>query len=425
MNNVIRETGSVCPECLETIKADILEDGGKVYMSKECPRHGTFRLLLSAHPGYYRQLDDFYFSLMGKNFPQRDYIVNLTNKCDLDCPICLAESNDLTGGDYAKDALADFLKGKRNFKIDLMGAESTMRGDLADIIRMIVRSGNSAALHTNGIRISELSYLEGLKRAGLNEVHLQFDGFDDRIYEAIRGKKLLDIKFRALDNLERLRIPTDLKVTIVRGVNEDQMSKILDYAAGRTFIKEVFFLGCRHLGRAKNLSFEKCLMPDELIDILEDQTNGRISRGNIFLFQKIYFSLLAAFSVKKCFYNQHFLVKRHKGGYTALDKIIDLKYIADRLRKTGNSRLFLAGLFLRCGYAMRLQDLIPMFVSFVRGFKLVTVATDYILIGFISACDAYSLDFRIAGNCGKGAISSGAGVQDIGALDNVFRAGSR
>jgi 7,8-dihydro-6-hydroxymethylpterin dimethyltransferase len=189
INNLIRKTKSVCPECLGTIDADILEDGGKVYMAKECPEHGKFRLLLSNHPWYYRQLSDFYFSLMTKSFPQRDYIVNLTNKCNLDCPICLADSNLYNDGDYPKDKLMGFLKNKRNFKIDLMGSEPTMREDLPDIISMIARSGNIAALHTNGIKISEFSYLEKLKKAGLSEVHLQFDGFDDQIYETIRDRK--------------------------------------------------------------------------------------------------------------------------------------------------------------------------------------------------------------------------------------------
>lgn len=421
INSLIRETKSVCPECLGIIKADILEDGGKVYMAKECPRHGKFRLLLSNHPWYYRQLNDFYFSLMARSFPQRDYIVNLTNKCDLNCPICLADSNLYDDGDYPKDKLRDFLKGKRNFKIDLMGSEPTTREDLPDIISMIVRSGNIASLHTNGIKISEFSYLEKLKKAGLSEVHLQFDGFDDRIYETIRGKKLLDIKFKTLDNLEKLNIPTDLKVTIVRGVNEGQMSEILNYAVKHQFIKEVFFLGCRYLGRAKGLSLERCLMPDELIDILEKQTGNKISRENIFLFQKLYFSLLAAFSIKKCFYNQHFLIKRQKNDYITIDKIIDLRGIAGKLNKIKNSKLSLVLLFLRFRYFARLKDLIPMAFSFIRGFMLAKIPNKNILLGFISACDAYSLDYQIADNCGKGAVSVVSGVQDIGAIDNVFK----
>lgn len=433
VNNPIRETKSVCPECLKIIRADILEIEGKVYMVKECLQHGKFQLLLSKHPWYYRQLNDFYFSLMSRSFIQRDYIVHLTNRCNLNCPICLADSNLSHSEDYPKDDLRRFLKGKRNFKIDLMGAESTMRQDLPEIIRMVSRSGNIAALHTNGIKIAEFSYLKELKKMGLNEIHLQFDGLDDRVYETIRGARLLQIKFKAIENLERLNISTDLKATIVRGVNEDQMVKILDFAVKHKFIKEVFFLGCRYLGRAKELPFEGCIMPDELIDMLEEQTAGEISRQNIFRFQKFYFSLLASFSIQKCFYNQHFLISRHKDSYLPIDKILNLQDISAYLDKFKSSKLpnrkfslfylplFLIFKFLRFKDLLRLKDLIPMACSFIHGFDLSKLSKKNILLGFISACDAYSFDYQIARNCGKGAVSVELGIQEIGAIDNVRR----
>jgi len=319
------------------------------------------------------------------------------------------------------DSLREFLKGKRNFKIDLMGAEPTTRDDLPEMVWMVKASGNIAALHTNGIKIAEFSYLKALKERGLKEVHLQFDGFDDQAYKAIRGTGLLETKLKALGNLERLNIPTDLKVTIVRGVNEGQMAKVLDYAVKHKFIKEVFFLGCRYLGRAKELPIERCMMPDELIDIIEEQTAGRISRQSIFRFQKIYFSFLAAFSVKKCFYNQHFLIRRQGEGYLPIDKFIDLQDISVKLDKIKNSKLSLISRFLTFDNLLRLKDLSPVALSFLRGFNLSRVSDKNILLGFVSACDAYSFDFQIARNCGKGAVSARAGVQDIGAMDNVLR----
>ena len=57
----------------------------------------------------------------------------------------------------------------------------------------------------------------------------------------------------------------------------------------------------------------------------------------------------------------------------------------------------------------------------MRGFNLSKISKKSIVIGFISACDAYSLDYEIARNCGKGAISTELGIQDSGAIDNVLR----
>jgi 7,8-dihydro-6-hydroxymethylpterin dimethyltransferase len=43
--NTIKSTKSICPECLQVLDATILEDGGKVYIKKECPEHGAFQEL--------------------------------------------------------------------------------------------------------------------------------------------------------------------------------------------------------------------------------------------------------------------------------------------------------------------------------------------------------------------------------------------
>ena len=57
----------------------------------------------------------------------------------------------------------------------------------------------------------------------------------------------------------------------------------------------------------------------------------------------------------------------------------------------------------------------------ISGFGLSRLPRKSILLGFISACDAYSLDYEIAQNCGKGAVSIELGIQDTGAIDNVLR----
>lgn len=432
-NRIIRKTSSVCPVCLAKISADIIEHEGSVYMKKTCAQHGVFELLLSRHSDYYKELDDFYFSLMDKSFQQRDYIVHLTNRCNINCPICLADANMQVTEDYPLESLKEFLKGKRGYKLDLMGAEPTLRDDLPEIIKIVTKSGNIAALHTNGIRITDYSYLKKLKKAGLNEAHLQFDGFDDEVYEKIRGQRLLSGKMKALENLERLNIATDLVVTIVRGFNEKEMIKVMDFGTKHVFIKEIFFLGCRFLGKARDLPLQRCMMPDELIDILEEQAQGKISRQGILRFQKLYFSLLAAFSIRKCSYIHHFLIVRDKENYVPIDRILDLKSLERKLEKfkglkSAKNKWALPYLLYFLGISLInfrslffLRELLSFSFPFIKGFDLSKLPRKGILLGFISACDAYSLDYAVARNCGKGAISVELGVQDTGAVDNVLR----
>lgn len=430
---IIRKTKSVCPVCLARIDANIIERNSKVYMDKRCNIHGNFSLLLSRHPDYYRELEEFYFSLMNKSFSQRDYIVHLTNRCELNCPICLADANLCATQDYPLENLKEFLKGKKGYKIDLMGAEPAVRDDLPEIIRVVKKSKNIAALHTNGIRITDYNYLKELKKAGLNEVHLQFDGFDDYVYERMRGIKLLAIKQKTLQNLEKLDIPTDLVATIVRGLNEREMIKILHFGVEHEFVKEIFFLGCRFLGKAKDLPMEHCIMPDELIDVLEEQTKGKLSRQNVFNFQKLYFALLSAFSIRKCFYIQHFLITRDKNSYVTIDELFDLESIQKKLEKFKELKLaknklalpyllsFLALNLANFKILFRLNELLSFGSPFIRGFDLSLLPRKSIVLGFISACDGYSFDYKIAQNCGKGAVSVELGIQDTGAIDNILR----
>jgi len=427
--SVIRKTKSVCPVCLAELEARIVEREGKIYMDKRCDAHGDFNLFLSHHPHYYRELADFYFPLMERNLPQRDYIVHLTNRCNLNCPICLANANTRTTEDYPLKGLKEFLNGKRGYKIDLMGAEPAMRDDLPEIISQVTSSGNIAALHTNGIRISEKSYLKELKKAGLNEVHLQFDGFDDEVYKKLRGESLLAIKQKTLENLEGFDIATDLVATIVKGLNEKEMIRILDFGVSHDFVKEVFFLGCRFLGKAKDLPIERCMMPDELIDVLEEETRGKISRENVFKFQKLYFALLSGFSIRKCFYINHFIISRDKNGYVGIDRLFDLDRIQAKLERFKELKVkkhksalpylitSLAGSFSNF---KNIKELLSFGLPFIKGFDLRRLPRKTLLLGFISACDAYSLDYQIARNCGKGTVSVELGIQDVGAIDNVL-----
>jgi len=430
---VLRKTESICPVCAVRLKAEVVEKSGRVYLEKSCEKHGNFSFLISYHSGYYKELNDFYFPLMQEEFPQHDYIVHLTNKCNLDCPICLANANRRKAPDYSIYNLKEFLRGKKNYKIDLMGAEPTMRADLAEIIRVVSDSGNIAALHTNGIKMADLEYAKTLKEAGLDEVHLQFDGFDDAAYEKIRGEKLLENKQRVLENLEELNIATDLVVTILRGCNEAEMEKVLEFGAAHPFVKEIFFMGCRFLGKAKELPAENCMMPDELIDILEEQTAQKILRKNILGFQKLYFAFLAAFGVRKCFYINHYIVIRTRTGYKPVDDILNIGSIQKNLEKFKQLRLsgslwampYLAfsSLFKLVGLKglFRLKEFLSFGIPFIRGFNLSCLPNKSILLGFISACDGYSFDSQIARNCGKGALSVELGTQDSGAIDNVLR----
>ncbi|MCX5795281.1 MAG: radical SAM protein [Elusimicrobia bacterium] len=431
---MIRETQGVCPRCLRAVAAQIREAEGGVWLIRSCAEHGESRALLSVAPAYFRDLHRFYSSVMRRSLPQRDYILRLTERCNLECPICLAGANQDVLADFTVEDVRSLVKGMRGKKLDLMGCEPTLLKDLPEMIRVIARSGNIAALHTNGIALADLAYVRRLKDAGLHEVHLQFDGLDDRVYQAIRGRPLLDTKLRAMDNLTELGIPVDLVVTVLAGVNEGELLPILEFGAKRANVKEVFFLGCRPLGRAAAGFEDRHLMPDQVIDLLAQATGGRISRDKVRRFQKLYFAALSIFKVRKCLYVQHYLLLRSRdGGYQCWDDLVDtprLEQALERFRaRREKDSAWAAPLFLLEALPIlvnpRTLGLLGEFLALAllmkSGFNLKRVKPRTLMLGYITACDPGSYNAFVAENCGKGEVSRDLGLQEAGALANVLR----
>jgi Cu2+-exporting ATPase len=253
VDRVVRQTQGTCSVCLKRVPAAVLVREGAVVLEKRCAEHGASVQLLSRRPDRWAELDRFYFSVMDEAHPQRDFIVRMTERCNLACPICLAKANTEDTPDLDLSGLETLLSERRGIKIDLMAAEPTLREDLEDWVRKVKASGNIAALHTNGLKLANRAYAARLKEAGVDEVFLQFDGLDDEANRALRGRPLLKARTAALKNLHDLGIATSLIVVIARGLNEAQVGETFRFAleAGNEHIREVFFLGLRSLGSAR------------------------------------------------------------------------------------------------------------------------------------------------------------------------------
>jgi organic radical activating enzyme len=433
MSNVLRQTRGTCPICVAMVPAQVVTDGGRVFIEKQCPEHGNNRALIAIDPAYYEELEKYYFSVLPESHKQRDYILRLTGRCNMNCPICLASANEYPEKDLPFEEIIAFMDEGRRMKIDLMGAEPTLRDDLVEILKEGRKRGHISALHSNGIKLGDMEYTRQLVEAGLDEVHLQFDGFSDAHDLEIRGQKMNDNKARALAALEKFNVATDLVVTVAQGSNEDEMMKVLEYAGNHAFVKEVFFLGCRRLGRATDDFADQCLVPDEVLEILVERSEGRIRRKDILRFQKLYFALLAVFKVRKCFYIHHFLLTRRKGSWRSVAEEMDLKYLEKRLNKfpailrRGRLRALLylgfhaAISVLKKGSVALLYDGALMSLMLALGFDLSRLKRRPILLGFITACDPWIFDEAVSANCGKGEISTDIGRQESGAEANVAR----
>ncbi len=116
-------------------------------------------------------------------------------------------------------------------------------------------------LNTNGLRISnDIEFVKELSRfKGRFEVYLQFDGFDDRVYQYLRGRPLYELKMKAIENLTSFNIPVTLVTTIENGVNDNELGKIISFGMATKGIRGINFQPVAYFGRLPDAEFSNNL----------------------------------------------------------------------------------------------------------------------------------------------------------------------
>ncbi len=56
---LIKKTRSLCPTCNTVIEAEIVEEDGKVWLTRTCPAHGHFRNLYWSDSAMYHRFDAY------------------------------------------------------------------------------------------------------------------------------------------------------------------------------------------------------------------------------------------------------------------------------------------------------------------------------------------------------------------------------
>lgn len=301
------------------VEANIVEKGGSVYMLKSCARHGNFEVQIAKYAWFYGGLHDFYrgiFPQNGHNYSDRR-IKRLqfypTLRCNLNCKICFTRANENIQRDVPLEVIKKRLKIIKNQKrhIAVLGGEPTVREDIMEIMQLIKESGNKAHLFTNGIKLEDIEYLKELKINGLNFISIWLDALkDDGIYMKIRGYNLLERKREILNNLKKLNIPTRLIYVIVRGINENEILDCINFARENSFIKGITFRSYSHLGR-RGFSLSHEFLIDELIEVIQEQTNGLITLEDAFYFQKIVYGISSILNIPQCEFNHIMILPRN------------------------------------------------------------------------------------------------------------------
>ncbi len=417
-NNILRKTYSFCPVCMEQVEAFIVDRNNTVYLEKTCNQHGNFSILICEDAKEYSQLQDFYFNIVPQKLPQAEYYLHVTNSCNISCPVCFLDFSENVR-ELPLDSVQNLVLERGVKRVTFSHSEATTCESLPAMVKMLRRSGKIVNIHTNGIRLADSNYASSLKLAGIHHVSLQFDGFNDEAYIKLRGGEFLNTKLKVLDNLRRLSIPVTLNMTIARGVNEDQIGTVFDFALKERFIKDISFITYSSYER-DSVNMNKYIMPSQLLKNIEEYSQGKISRRAIYLFQKVFFAYCSAFKKRKCFYYYHYLVLRGVNGYTGVDEILDLERACrtlDHLKEKSlriNWVRFLVMLIgsLRAKGLLLFPSILAMF--FRGGFP--RKPGRLLVLTFATICDPYKYDAQIAVNCGQGILGLCNSSESYGAF---------
>ena len=273
---------SLCTTCFCRIDAKIVFEDEKVFMLKRCPDHGFERVLMADDIDYYRRCREVF--LKNPEMPQHyntpikygcpydcglcpDHeqhscltLVEICDACNLNCPICFADSGTHRTTYKPLEQVERMLDAVVGNELEpdivqISGGEPTIHPDFFAILDAAKRRPiKHLMVNTNGIRIAqEEGFAERLASYMPSfEIYLQFDSLQRDPLMQLRGADLRSVRLKALEKLNALNVSTTLVVTVSRGVNDNEMGEIIDFALKQPCVRGVTFQPIQQAGRLSN-----------------------------------------------------------------------------------------------------------------------------------------------------------------------------
>ena len=256
-----------------------------MYLVKHCPTHGREEVLIADDIEYYRQTQAF---IKPGDMPLRfntpirygcpydcglcpDHeqhscltLVELTDRCNLTCPICYADSGaDEIGHNHQPrqhrtlaeiERMLDAIVANEGEPqvVQLSGGEPTLHPDFFAVLDLVkARPIKHLMINTNGLRIAQdEAFCDRLNqyKPGL-EIYLQFDSFAAAALRELRGADLRSVREKAIARLNDMNLSTTLVVTLKKGLNDHEIGKIIDFALKQRCVRGVTFQPIQAAGR--------------------------------------------------------------------------------------------------------------------------------------------------------------------------------
>jgi len=273
---------SLCTTCYRRIDAKLVFEDENVYMLKRCPQHGFERVLISDDVDYYRRCREVF--IKPPEMPDRyntpikygcpydcglcpDHeqhsclsLLEINDACNLSCPICYAQSGthrtEYKPLDQIERMLDSIVTNEAEPDVvQISGGEPTIHPQFFEVLDAAKRRPiRHLMVNTNGIRIAQdEAFAQRLATYMPNfELYLQFDSLRRDPLMQLRGADLRTTRQRALERLNKLNISTTLVVTVERGVNDDELGTLVEFALQQPCVRGITFQPVQQAGRLGN-----------------------------------------------------------------------------------------------------------------------------------------------------------------------------
>ncbi len=205
--------------------------------------------------------------------PLRSLRISVTDRCNLRCSYCMPEEEyvwlpraDILDFEEV-ERLVRIFTGLGVTRVRLTGGEPLLRRNLASLVERLAQTPGieDLALTTNGVLLADQA--DVLRHAGLHRVTVSLDTLDRRRFEQLTRFDALDSVRRGI-SVARDRFSTvKLDAVIVRGVNDDELLPLLDYA--RDVGAEVRFIEYMDVGGATRWSMASVVSRAEMLRLIE------------------------------------------------------------------------------------------------------------------------------------------------------------
>ncbi|MBI1930381.1 radical SAM protein [Candidatus Poribacteria bacterium] len=271
-------TNSICSACYKKVEAKVIFQDDNVYLVKRCSEHGPEKVLISTDIPYYKKTREFLKpGQMPRHFNTRiqygcpydcglcpDHeqhscltLIEVTDACNLQCPICYAESSPRRQTYRSLEEIEGMLdvivrnEGAPDI-VQISGGEPTIHPQFFDILDAAKRRPiKHIMVNTNGIRIArDREFARRLREYAPGfEVYLQFDSFEPEALTELRGANLWEVRQRAIEHLNELNLSTTLVVTLKKGLNDSEIGRVIQYGVRQRCVRGVTFQPIQAAGR--------------------------------------------------------------------------------------------------------------------------------------------------------------------------------